>query len=392
MASLDFIENLPLLNRLPFNPREKILVGSIFLLSFVTSLFFVSIVFLWRVTEPSTSNQLVLKDEPKKIDVIIEYDSLDQIGFLKAAEQLEQEGKLVDAAHYLEKVALLNPNNYILKERIANIAINIGKPERAKLLVNELRDHNPNSETIALLLLQITPTDSIISVLDNELADFSKNPNFLTFAGKKLYKTNRKLALEFLNEAYMKDQNNHVTNFLIGSHLLDCDSLQEAKNYLQRSVDIKPLNSNYQTKLAALYHKKSLFSEAESHYKSAIKVNSNNFTAVYNLAELYYNSLNSPLKAAAQFKRALEIRPTSWESGFNLGVIYLSKDKIAGAIKLLSDANINAPKNIRILHQLAVAYEKNGEPTLALEQYNKILSINQLDDIALYKIKFLNKK
>jgi Tfp pilus assembly protein PilF len=64
----------------------------------------------------------------------------------------------------------------------------------------------------------------------------------------------------------------------------------------------------------------------------------------------------------------------------------LKNNDLNQAIRSFETARGQAPGNVRILLQLAVAYEKKSMPTEAAGLYRQILEIDELNEIARQKL------
>jgi tetratricopeptide (TPR) repeat protein len=61
------------------------------------------------------------------------------------------------------------------------------------------------------------------------------------------------------------------------------------------------------------------------------------------------------------------------------------------SIRYFRNALKTDPDNVRILLQLGVAYEKIGDQEKALKAYQKVITVDELNSIAIQKIKYLSK-
>jgi tetratricopeptide (TPR) repeat protein len=118
-------------------------------------------------------------------------------------------------------------------------------------------------------------------------------------------------------------------------------------------------------------------------------LNPRDFNTRYNLGELYYSALGDTENGLREFKIALKQNPGHVEANFKVGLICLNNNMIKEAIRYFEVARANGPENVRVLMQLAVAYEKLGDKAAALQAYKAIVGVDALNSIALQKIKYL---
>lgn len=164
----------------------------------------------------------------------------------------------------------------------------------------------------------------------------------------------------------------------------------KARVCLEKQLEIEPLNPKVHSRLGMVYYYLDMPDVAEKSYKTALTLNNSDFNTHYNLGELYYSLFDDKQKALIEFKKTIQLRSDHVEANFKIGLIALENNMDKEAAAYLEAAHSKEPKNIRILRQLGVAYEKLGMVKKAVGVYNTILGLNALDDIALQKLKMLN--
>jgi tetratricopeptide (TPR) repeat protein len=103
---------------------------------------------------------------------------------------------------------------------------------------------------------------------------------------------------------------------------------------------------------------------AKKAYQTALALNPNDYNTHYNLGELSYTKYEDDTAALTEFKKNLEGNP--------------------------AHAEANLPKNVRVLLQLGVAYERLDMKDEALSIYRLILDIDAVNQVARQKIKLLS--
>jgi tetratricopeptide (TPR) repeat protein len=162
-----------------------------------------------------------------------------------------------------------------------------------------------------------------------------------------------------------------------------------ARDSLRRLLSIFPAHARAHARLGMIYYYLTQPQMAAQAYRTALTINPDDYNTHYNLGELYY-STDRTHKALAQFKKALSLRPAHVQANFKTGLIALNNGMVNEAIRYLTRAAEHDKDNIRILLQLAVAYERQDSPEKALRVYRRITGIDPLNRIALQKIDMLS--
>jgi tetratricopeptide (TPR) repeat protein len=131
--------------------------------------------------------------------------------------------------------------------------------------------------------------------------------------------------------------------------------LNLAERQFQKAITLAPDNISYKYALALVYKDADKIEEAKEQFNAIIKIDVQNLYANYELAQIAMSE-GFYLKAIEFLQECLEIEPTS-------STIY---------------------------YQLGLAYEKNNQPKLAIEHYNKALRFIPDYEEALEGLKRLN--
>ena len=81
-------------------------------------------------------------------------------------------------------------------------------------------------------------------------------------------------------------------------------------------------------------------------------------------------------------ERAVAKDSTKFDNLYQLGVMYLDRDRPAEAIRVLSRANKVKPKNTKVLVNLGAAYDALGSADQAQESYKAALAVTPGDSVA----------
>lgn len=115
-----------------------------------------------------------------------------------------------------------------------------------------------------------------------------------------------------------------------------------------------------------------------------LNINPNDYTIYLYRGVAYYNGGNLE-KALEDFSKSLSIKET-WETYYNLGILYTKKGENAKALSSYTSAAENSPTQEEIYYNRGLLYYNLGEYEKAMEDFGKTLSINpHIAEIATYK-------
>jgi tetratricopeptide (TPR) repeat protein len=93
-------------------------------------------------------------------------------------------------------------------------------------------------------------------------------------------------------------------------------------------------------------------------------------------------ALVAPVDSLSLLERAVAKDSTNVDNLYRLGVLYLDRDKVVEAIKVLTKAHQLRPKDFRVSVNLGVAFDASGKPTLAQGYYRETLAAFPEDSVA----------
>ncbi len=405
--SFESLESLPVIKKLPFSGIEKRILGFVILFSSSIVLFTAITLLLINIKSPNahekkTDTKLPTSVTTNEEQPSKEYDPLEQEAILITAEAFLKKGNIEKAGEYLEKLSHINDQSAKQRRITAELLIHQGKLSNAQAYLMELRNEEPNNATTAKLYVKtIAPQTLISTPLETIVKGFSKNPDVLLAVAQTVIKTAPNEAITFLTEALTASPSHDKSLFELGSLYLFNDNVKDipkAIPLLSKAVMIAPDSAKYSSALGlaefqmwenSFPQEKKLFNDCEIHLKKAVTLEPNSSNNLYNLAELYSYEDSFSLQSEDLFLKAIKISPTFWNASFKLGLLYLKKRKYEGAINQFNNALALSKDNIRILHQLAVAYEKTGNTVKSQQIYKQIVTINPKDNIALYKLQII---
>lgn len=198
-------------------------------------------------------------------------------------------------------------------------------------------------------------------------------------------------ALSHLEQAVSLDSAYVEGWYQLARFKMDHGNYAKAQQFLQKALEIDPLDAKSHARLGMTRYYLDNKMLAKKSYLTAIALNPKDFNTRYNLGELYYTAFADTENALREYKAALDINPDHADANFKIGLIFLRNNMVKESIRYFRNALKTDPDNVRILLQLGVSYEKIGDQEKALKAYQKIISIDELNSIAIQKIKYLSK-
>jgi tetratricopeptide (TPR) repeat protein len=196
-------------------------------------------------------------------------------------------------------------------------------------------------------------------------------------------------AEDFFNKALAVDSAFIECWYQYSRFCMDRGDYSKSRTFLLKILEIEPLNAKTHARLGMLYYYLNQPEMAKKAYQTALALNPGDYNTHYNLGELYFTKYEDNISALEEFKKALAGNPRHAEANFRVGVICLGNNMVKEAIGYLEKAREASSKNIRVLLQLGVAYEKIEMKEEALGIYRLILDIDPFNQAADQKIKLL---
>lgn len=178
--------------------------------------------------------------------------------------------------------------------------------------------------------------------------------------------------------------------YQLARYCMSRNDYTSSRAYLLKILDIEPLNAKTHARLGMVYYYLDEPEMAKKSYTTALALNPDDYNTRYNLGELYYSKYEDNANALDEFKKALEGNPLHAQANFRVGVICLGNNMVKEAVRYLEAARVTDQKNIRVLLQLGVAYEKLEMKDEALRTYRLILDFDALNQVAQQKVKLLS--
>jgi tetratricopeptide (TPR) repeat protein len=304
-----------------------------------------------------------------------------------------------NALPYVERVAFLKPADLNVRGLLAEAYLFSGRYEKAErtydaLLSVELPDSLAGITCArkAICAFYEGRRDESFSALTECIEKYPKNAEAYCFLGQiqAMQEMPSGKALYNLNKAIELDSSYVEAWYQLARYYMELKEYIKAREYLLIALDINPLHGKSQSRLGMVYYYLDNFELAEKSYQTALALNPSDFNTRYNLGELYY-TINDSAKAIRELKKTLLYNPGHVDANFKLGLLLLANGMTKEAINHFEQAAHNEPRNSRILIQLGVAYEKLGNSEKARSIYQSILDFDELNAIALQKVRILKQ-
>jgi len=207
--------------------------------------------------------------------------------------------------------------------------------------------------------------------------------------------------------------------FLAGKVASLLDETGRAQNYLEKVVELSPMNIEPISLLASVYNRQRNYQKAASAYQKVIGLDSNRDDAYYQLgivnlrlgkyrdaivplqkavelnlnykdAHFYtgnaYKELKEHAKAVEAYENYLNLKPEDpWEGYYRLGLCRIELKQLEEAITALNEAAKEKPQDIKTNYYLAQAYDQANQYEKAEETYKLLAQLSPEEADKYYK-------
>lgn len=162
-------------------------------------------------------------------------------------------------------------------------------------------------------------------------------------------------------------------NFIL--NLIDKKDFESAKFNLIKLKENNSKNYSIYYLLGCILEEQKDFAGAIDNYKQSILLNENFLYSVLRLANLYYKVKNL-FQSESFFLKAIKIDSRNFEAYYNLGIINFENNRFKDAISFFKNAIKLDNNSYQAHHQLGLTYEKIGEFDKAIVSYNIANTVN----------------
>ena len=301
------------------------------------------------------------------------------------------------AIPHLKRCLAFKPGDRFLRFKLAMANLDAGNFDQALKDLNRLED-NEIKDTLTsricaqkgIALFYVGRLEESETQLKSCLSENPRSAESACFLGQIAASRSEATAREYLDRALNIDSLYVEGWYQRARFSMQQGKYLEARKMLMRALEIDPLHVKSHSRLGMVYYYLHDYQLAKKSYLTALALNPRDFNTRYNLGELYYTVQADPENALREFKMALSLNPGHVEANFKVGLICLNNNMIKESIRYFETARANEPENIRVLLQLAVAYEKLGDKPAALRCYQAIIEVDALNGVARQKIAYLS--
>jgi tetratricopeptide (TPR) repeat protein len=304
------------------------------------------------------------------------------------------------AIEHILRIIPVQRANRALKLDLATAYLSSGQYDKAYACFSRMTESGSDSNDrmiglirarTGLTLFYLGKIRESIGMLDKCISDSGNTSEALCYRGQVEAAVSQtpNTAEEFFQRSIQADSSYVEAWYQLARFCMNNGDYSRARICLLRVLDLEPLHVKTHSRLGMVYYYLDQPELAKKSYQTALALNPGDYNTHYNLGELYYSKLNDEKHALDEFKKAIEGNPQHAEANFKIGLICLSNNMTKEAVTFFEKSRVNDPKNIRVLLQLGVAYEKLSMTGDAMLAYRTILEIDPLNRIALQKTKLL---
>lgn len=314
---------------------------------------------------------------------------------VKHGTRLAEKGLVNEALYHLRRAKVLLRQSPEVSEKIGDCLFKLQKFEAAEEQYRESLDEESENALVmsklGLSLFYQDRVDEAIEVLEKSVAADSTCGLCYSALGRALSGVVpvRKGATAAYFHSMVAAPNDPNTYYHYARYLMQHQRYDEALPVLKHITDKFPLYTKAHGRLGMTYYYLGQYRNAEREYEVALSMNPEDYNTWYNLGELQFRIQNRPQVAFKSFEKALALEPTHASAHFKTGLILFHNNQYKEAINHFKTSLDNSPQDVKVLLQLAVAYEMIGNNGLAQSVYRNILGIDPLNRIARQKLSII---
>jgi tetratricopeptide (TPR) repeat protein len=320
-----------------------------------------------------------------------------------AARRLMQAGRPDVALPHLQRIAAIRrgePAAFDALDRMVDAFLEVGEFGRALVAVTTLLQTAVDAPSASLMvrkgiaLYNLGEFQESSEILQQILEDDPHNAEALCFMGQMeaATQTRSPTAERFFRRAIEANPDRAETRYQFARYFENNGDYRRAREFLLEILARDPLNVRANARLGMVYYYERNAQMALKSYQTALALNPYDYNTRYNLGELYRTLFEDNEKALREFVLALEHNPNHSEANYRAGLICAQNGMMKEAIRYFEASLQGDRRDIRRLLQLAAAYERIGDKSIALSIYREITDIDPLHSIALHKIRSLSRE
>lgn len=334
---------------------------------------------------------------------------------LYKAQALSEMGNKKDALELYKKVLSLDPTNVIAKSEITSVLqVTMTPKEFINYISQKAMDDKVMQATLYDYSVKLHKDNKINDAILGYKTIVSLNPSnidaYVNLAICYATLNDYKNAISVLNNAKAKFPSNNlilktlrdVQNDSLSVSLAEASKSYENKDYkraIEQYLEISPPTEDSILGIAASYQALENFNKAIEYYKKAEVINSKNAEIPYYIGYLY-SELQKWADAEIYLKKAISLNPESEAKNllsyvmqnftlaeFDEAVGLFEKNDFESALTKLNNVIKKQADNVFAYYYRGLIYDEQKKYKLAVDDYNKFMSIYKTDDEYLQYVK-----
>lgn len=179
---------------------------------------------------------------------------------------------------------------------------------------------------------------------------------------------------ELLTKVREKDPQMYVVPFMLGEAAARQQKWAEASTELKKCLELNPNFDQAMTGLAGALINQGDAAGAKAWVDKALKYNSQNYRAWYELG--FIESKTDKAAARAAYQKAISIQPNFAQGRRDLGMLEFQRQNYVEAAKHLAQAVELGLSDAKLFNFLGVAYSRTNQPQKGIESYQRALKID----------------
>jgi choline-sulfatase len=181
-------------------------------------------------------------------------------------------------------------------------------------------------------------------------------------------------AERLLSDVQEKDPQIYVIPFLLGESALRRQNWEKAAQQLQRCLELNPNFDNAMTGLARALANLGRVQDAKSWLDKALRNNSQNYRAWYQLGLL--NAASGLASTGNEYERTVAIQPNFSAGQRELGMFLFQRKDFAAAAPHLEKAIALGLEDARLHNFLGICYNRTNRSPSAVQQFQRAIELD----------------
>ncbi len=397
------------LEKLGISQKERQILLRVFVISFTVSICCVATIWLIsflrqkRAQHAIVENQTDIPPHATKRTKGFDLQSVDIRAHRYAADYFSSTNQPLHAISHYQRILQARPQDIHASLALATTYMEGGLFEESIQLFEKLLQFDNQDSLLCVIearyglaLFHSGQVRKSISRLEECLKRCPHNAEAACFRGQVEASVNpgSSKTIDYFTHAIALDSNYTEAPYQLARYLMNRPQASRAdlirsRDNLLRVLTLEPLHAKAHSRLGMVYYYLQQPAPAQKSYETALALNPQDYNTHFNLGELYFTTWDNEADALRSFKRTVELKKDHTRANFRIGLISLRNSMKREAVYYLEQAHKSDPEDIRILLQLAVAYERLGVRDKAIQKYRQILSLDSLNDIARHKLLLL---